>query len=135
MSSSVPNTPLPSPGLGPSGHSSVMPISPPRSAAATANATTVQTLFRQYGLNFVQLLFSGLIYHFPRDVVTDVAAILKLLAEMLPQESAQWMVQVVEQFPEQHMTAAERATFLTDYTTYVSLIGLDGFGDSKGIVF
>ncbi|RUS17966.1 hypothetical protein BC937DRAFT_89307 [Endogone sp. FLAS-F59071] len=119
MPSSVPRTPLPSPGLGSSSHSSVMPISPPRSAAATANATTVQSLFRQYGLNFVQLLFNGLIYHFPRDVVADVAAILKMLAEMLPQDSAQWMVQVVEQFPEQHMTAAERASFLTEYTTSI----------------
>ncbi|RUS29267.1 armadillo-type protein [Jimgerdemannia flammicorona] len=118
-SSPVPHTPLSSSNASFAKGPSATPSLPARPVLSTANVTAVQTLFRQHGLRFVGLLFNGLIYHFPRDLVADVAAILKLLAEMLPPESAQWMVAVVEGFPEQHMTAAERTSFLADYTTAI----------------
>ncbi|CAO3658469.1 unnamed protein product [Umbelopsis ramanniana] len=84
--------------------------------ASQRNAAMVHTLFQEFGLQFTNQLFDGLINHFPRDVVQDVAAIQKLLVQMLPAESSKWMISVVENFPAQTMTAAERQTFLTDYT-------------------
>ncbi|GAB5592901.1 Nuclear import receptor [Umbelopsis nana] len=84
--------------------------------AAQRNATVVTALFREFGLQFTNQLFDGLINHFPRDVVPDVAAIQKILVQLLPAECGEWMITVVENFPVQTMTAAERQNFLTDYT-------------------
>jgi hypothetical protein len=84
--------------------------------AAQQNAAVVTALFREFGLQFTNQLFDGLINHFPRDVVPDVAALQKILVQILPAECGKWMITVVENFPVQTMTAAERQTFLTDYT-------------------
>jgi hypothetical protein len=85
--------------------------------AAKQNAVVVSTLFHEFGLQLTNQLFDGLINHFPRDVVLDVAAIQKGVVQMLPAESSKWMITVVENFPAQTLTNAERQTFLTDYTT------------------
>jgi transportin-3 len=103
------------------------PVSTPNQSALdlalapqqNANVATVHALFRQNGLNLVGLLFDGLIYRYPRDIVVDVVAILKLLAEMLPGDSQQWMVAIVERYSADYMTVEKRRTFLTDYTAAI----------------
>ncbi|KAJ2957823.1 hypothetical protein NQZ79_g6514 [Umbelopsis isabellina] len=84
--------------------------------AAKQNAAVVSALFHEFGLQLTNQLFDGLINHFPRDVVLDVAAIQKGIVQMLPAESSEWMITVVENFPSQTLTNAERQIFLTDYT-------------------
>ncbi|KAG0171417.1 Nuclear import receptor [Apophysomyces sp. BC1034] len=92
-----------------------MIISANNTTAIGQNGARIVALFRDVGVNFVRMLFDGLIYHYHWDMIPDVASIMKSLAQLLPVESSQWMVSVVNGFPEQYMSLQERTEFLENY--------------------
>ncbi|OZJ03568.1 hypothetical protein BZG36_03091 [Bifiguratus adelaidae] len=77
----------------------------------------VQSVFRVYGYDFCRLIFEGLIDHFPHEGVTDGAYLLRLLAELLPAETGQWVITVIAEFPKADLTTKERETFLKAFAT------------------
>lgn len=87
-----------------------------RSAAAIGqNGARIIELFREFGATFVNLLFEGLIYHYNWEVIPDIASIMKSLAQILPAETGQWVITVINSIPDQNMTATERNEFLQNY--------------------
>ncbi|KAI8376491.1 armadillo-type protein [Radiomyces spectabilis] len=91
-----------------------------RSAAAIGqNGSRIVTLIREYGRNYVMLLFNGLIYHYHWDMIPDVASSLKSLAQLLPAESAQWIVGIMDSLPEQNLPTLEKNEFLENYMSAV----------------
>ncbi|KAL0080626.1 armadillo-type protein [Phycomyces blakesleeanus] len=92
------------------------PDTPLTASTLTLNTERIISLFREFGGDFVRLLFDGMIHHYSWEMIPDVAATMKSLAQLMPVESAQWMVAVVNGFPEQHMSASERTEFLQDWT-------------------
>lgn len=110
-----------------------MIISANNATAIGQNGVRIVALFRDVGVNFVRMLFDGLIYHYHWDMIPDVASIMKSLAQLLPAESAQWMMTVVNGFPEQYMSLQERSEFLENYMRLVgnSLICCRSFKHSR----
>ncbi|CAO3589815.1 unnamed protein product [Absidia cylindrospora] len=81
------------------------------------NGVRIASLVRQFGAGYVKLLFDGMIYHYPWDMISDVASIMKSLAQLLPEESAQWLIAMVNGFS--NVTSSERTEFLESYMNAV----------------
>lgn len=77
------------------------------------NAARIVSLLRQFGSNFVKLLFEGMIFHYPWEMISDVASILKSLSQLLPEESTQWLMAVVNGL--QDASLKDRNEFLESY--------------------
>ncbi|KAI7870531.1 armadillo-type protein [Spinellus fusiger] len=102
--------------IGLSVHELTTPNSQRTLANVGQNAEQVVALFREFGGDFIRLLFDGLIHFYSWELIADVAATLKSLAQLLPVESSQWMVTIVNGFPEQAMSPSERTEFLQTWT-------------------
>ncbi|KAI8086442.1 armadillo-type protein [Halteromyces radiatus] len=81
------------------------------------NGVRIATLVRQFGAGYVKLLFNGMIYHYPWEMISDVAAIMKSLAQLLPDESAEWLTSLVNEF--QDISISEKGEFLESYMSAV----------------
>lgn len=77
---------------------------------------SVVTLFKEFGTNLTAVLFDGLVDFYHQDSIPDVAALFKSLTEMLPNESAQWMMNVVNAVPEEYMSVETKTEFMTNWT-------------------
>lgn len=73
-------------------------------------------LFKEYGANLTVALFDGLVDFYNKDSIIDVSALLESLAEVLPNESTQWIIQVVNGVPEEFLSADIKNEFLTNWT-------------------
>ncbi|KAI8336541.1 armadillo-type protein [Chlamydoabsidia padenii] len=77
------------------------------------NGVRIAALMREFGPGYVKLLFDGMIYHYPLDMISDVASIMRSLAQLLPDDSPQWIVPLVNGF--QDISLSERTEFLENY--------------------
>ncbi|KAI9273878.1 armadillo-type protein [Helicostylum pulchrum] len=78
--------------------------------------TTVLALFTEYGNQLTAVLFNGLVDFYHQDSIPDVAALLKSLAEILPNEATQWMMDVVNSVPQEYMSLEIKNEFMTNWT-------------------
>ncbi|KAI8979289.1 armadillo-type protein [Mycotypha africana] len=80
----------------------------------------ITALFQQYGASFTAVLFDGLVDFYYQDSIPDVAALFKSLAELLPKESAEWMMNVVNNIPEEYLSVESKSDFLANYTSAIN---------------
>lgn len=76
----------------------------------------VLVLFTEYGNQLTAVLFNGLVDFYHQDSIPDVAALLKSLAEILPNEATQWMMDVVNSVPQEYMSLEIKNEFMTNWT-------------------
>ncbi|KAI9495182.1 armadillo-type protein [Zychaea mexicana] len=94
----------------------LVPADATRTAASIGqNGAQIIEQFRNSGSAFVRLIFTGLIYHYTWDVISDIASIIKSLAQILPLETSEWVVAVVSEIPETNLAARNKNEFLTSY--------------------
>ncbi|KAI9480494.1 MAG: armadillo-type protein [Benjaminiella poitrasii] len=79
----------------------------------------VNGLFKEFGQQLTIVLFDGLIDVYHQDVIPDVAALFKSLAELLPAEATSWMMQVVNQVPDDYMTVEIKTDFMNNWTAAI----------------
>ncbi|KAF1802852.1 armadillo-type protein [Mucor lusitanicus] len=79
-------------------------------------SAAVVTLFKEYGGNLTAVLFNGLVDFYSQDSISDVAALFKSLAEILPSETSQWMMAVVNAVPEEYMSMEIKSDFMANWT-------------------
>lgn len=79
-------------------------------------SASVIALFKEYGANLTAVLFDGLVDLYHEDSIPDVAALFKTLAEILPNELTQWIIQVVNRVPEEFMSADIKNEFMQNWT-------------------
>ncbi|KAI7906612.1 armadillo-type protein [Cokeromyces recurvatus] len=79
----------------------------------------ISRLFKEFGQQLVIIMFDGLIDFYHQDVIPDVAALFKSLAELLPNESTTWIMQVVNQVPDDYMTVEIKSDFMTNWTAAI----------------
>ncbi|KAG2219346.1 hypothetical protein INT45_011254 [Circinella minor] len=92
-----------------------------RSAASLGqNGARIVEQFRANGNGFVRLIFTGLIYHYNWDVISDIASIIKSLAQILPLETSEWVVTVVNEIPEVNLSSQNKNEFLTSYMSSIN---------------
>lgn len=83
---------------------------------SSTNPAAVLALYKEFGGQLTSVLFNGLVDFYHQDSVADVAALLKTLAEILPSESAQWMLNTVNAVPEEYMSVDIKSEFMTNWT-------------------
>jgi transportin-3 len=76
----------------------------------------ILALYIEFGGQLTAVLFTGLVDFYRQDSIPDVAALLKTLAEVLPNESAQWMLNTVNNVPEEYMSIEIKNEFMTNWT-------------------
>jgi transportin-3 len=79
-------------------------------------SASVIAIYKQYGANLTKVLFDGLVDVYHEDSISDVAALFKSMAEVLSNESVQWMIQVVNSVPEEYMSADIKNEFMSNWT-------------------
>jgi transportin-3 len=77
---------------------------------------SVMALFKEFGDNLTAVLFDGLVDFYHQDSIPDVAALFKSVAEVLPSDSAQWMINVVNRVPEEYMSTEIKSEFMNNWT-------------------
>lgn len=82
----------------------------------SAKSPSVIALFKEFGGNLTAVLFDGLVDFYHQDSIPDVAALFKSVAEVLPIDSAQWMINVVNRVPEEYMSMEIKAEFMNNWT-------------------
>lgn len=73
-------------------------------------------LYSEYGNQLMAVLFNGLVDYYHHDSIQDVAMLLKSLAELLPSESIQWMINVVNTVPQEYMSVNFKNDFIANWT-------------------
>ncbi|CAO3618834.1 unnamed protein product [Cunninghamella echinulata] len=81
------------------------------------NGVRIVALMREFGPNFVKLLFEGMILHYHWDMISDIASIMKSLSQLLPEESSQWLINIVNGL--QDIAVKDRNEFLETYISAV----------------
>lgn len=76
----------------------------------------ISALYTEFGGQLTSVLFTGLVDFYSLDTIPDVSALLKSLAEKLPNESAQWMLNTMNNVPEEYMSADIKNEFMTNWT-------------------
>ncbi|KAI8147628.1 armadillo-type protein [Fennellomyces sp. T-0311] len=103
---------------------SVDELVPADAARTTAsigqNGARISEQFRNNGSAFVRLIFTGLIYHYTWDVISDIASIIKSLAQILPLETSDWVVAMVSEIPEANLSAHNKNEFLNNYMSTIN---------------
>lgn len=79
-------------------------------------SANVIALFKEYGANLTAALFGGLVDFYHEDSVPEVAALFKSLVEILPNESTQWVMQAVNDVPEDFVSLEAKNEFLSNWT-------------------
>lgn len=69
------------------------------------------------GLRITQRIFSGLMYNFPSDCVTDSSGVILELVELCPGPMIAWVTSTLELLPPGSVTPAEAQKFLTSFKT------------------
>ncbi|KAI9316196.1 armadillo-type protein [Dichotomocladium elegans] len=92
---------------------------PATSATIGQNSARVASIFMEMGNSFMTVLFNGLISHYNWEIIPDVASILKCLAQILPTETSEWIVVLVNNIPDLSMPAAEKSEFLQSYMSAI----------------
>lgn len=82
----------------------------------SSKSAAVVTLFKEYGGNLTAVLFNGLVDFYSQDSISDVAALFKSLAEMLPSETSQWTMSVLNAVPEEYMSMEIKSDFMANWT-------------------
>jgi transportin-3 len=79
-------------------------------------SAAIVTLFKEFGGNLTAVLFNGLVDFYNQDSIPDVAALFKSLTEILPNESSQWMMTVINAVPEEYMSMETKTDFMANWT-------------------
>lgn len=87
-----------------------------KSGSNSSTNPAVLALYKEYGGQLTSVLFNGLVDFYHQDSVADVAALLKTLTEILPNESVQWMLNTVNAVPEEYMSVEIKNEFMTNWT-------------------
>ncbi|RIA97728.1 armadillo-type protein [Glomus cerebriforme] len=79
-------------------------------------STIHDTLWKQYGTSFLENIFKGLMYSFPRDLQhTEIHEILSSLSKLYPLECQRWISEIIQHLQDSNLTSESRSSFIKDY--------------------
>ncbi|CAB4409821.1 unnamed protein product [Rhizophagus irregularis] len=102
----------------PSGVQTNVTITPtsPTEASLSAASAIHDTLWKQYGTSFLENIFKGLMYTFPRDIQhAEIHEILSALSKLYPLECKQWISEIIQQLQDSNLTSEAKNSFIKDY--------------------
>ncbi|CEP15482.1 hypothetical protein [Parasitella parasitica] len=83
-------------------------------------STSIAVLLKQFGGNLTAVLLNGSIDFYNQDFIPDVATFFKSVAEILPQESSDWMMTVINAVPEDFMPMETKTDFIANWTSAIN---------------
>ncbi|KAI8369742.1 armadillo-type protein [Blakeslea trispora] len=83
-------------------------------------SAAILALYREYGANLTLVLCNGVLDYYSQDLIPDVANIFQLLAQTLPSESAQWIMQAINEVPEDYLSADLKSEFMSNWTSAIT---------------
>lgn len=81
--------------------------------------TAVKVAATTMGLRITQRIFSGLMYNFPSDCVTDSSGVILELVELCPGPMIAWVTSTLELLPAGSVTPTEAQKFLKSFDSCV----------------
>ncbi|KAI9592476.1 armadillo-type protein [Syncephalis fuscata] len=83
---------------------------------STAECAIVVQVASEHGKTLTTLLVDSTFHNMPRDMVSDAAIILEIMAQLAPMEGAHWVAEEVGKVPENRLAPTKRDQFIKAYT-------------------